>query len=347
VACVLYEMLTGEPPYTGGTAQAVLGRIIQGQPVSATELRKSVPAHVDAAIRKGLEKLPADRFTGAQEFARALGEPTFRHGESADTAAAAASSRWRIAALALAATTVLAVAAGLAGGFGSSEQKPAVLRMEIDPPGTMGYAGGWGRYLALAPDGSGIVYNDTLGSSNRTVGSLYYKPRGTVEGTLLPGTDGAHDVVFSPDGTWVAFIQNGRVVKRPVQGGATVTLAEDAGDNFTGLDWPEAGTILYEVDDGDMLVRIAEDGSQPADTVADPVSLRWAQGLPGGDAALLLNCPGCSLGVAAVGTHRVRPQRRSGFCHRVRPGGPNDGSRWHPPLRRCAHGQRLGRHGHR
>jgi serine/threonine-protein kinase len=149
------------------------------------------------------------------------------------------------------------------------------------------------------------VYSDTLGSNNRTVGSLYYKPRGTVEGTLLPGTEGAHDVVFSPDGLWVAFIQNGNVVKRPVQGGATVTLAEDAGDNFTGLDWLEDGTILYEVEDGDMLVRIAEDGSQPPDTVADPVSLRWAQGLPGGGAALLLNCPGCSLGVADFATGEI------------------------------------------
>ena len=53
LAAMLYEMLTGEPPYMGNTAQAVLGKIIQGTPVSATEIRKSVPANVDAAIRKG------------------------------------------------------------------------------------------------------------------------------------------------------------------------------------------------------------------------------------------------------------------------------------------------------
>ena len=66
LAAVLYEMLTGDPPYIGSTAQAVLGKIIQGEPVSATQIRKSVPLNVDAAIRKALEKLPADRFTGAQ-----------------------------------------------------------------------------------------------------------------------------------------------------------------------------------------------------------------------------------------------------------------------------------------
>ena len=81
LACVLYEMLVGEPPYIGNTAQTVLGKIIQGLPVSATSVRKSIPANVDAALRKALEKLPAGRFTGAQEFARALADPGFTHGE--------------------------------------------------------------------------------------------------------------------------------------------------------------------------------------------------------------------------------------------------------------------------
>ena len=46
---VLYEMLVGEPPYTGTSAQAILGKIIQGKPVSAAEERPTVPANVDAA----------------------------------------------------------------------------------------------------------------------------------------------------------------------------------------------------------------------------------------------------------------------------------------------------------
>ncbi|NIW38520.1 MAG: protein kinase, partial [Gemmatimonadetes bacterium] len=96
LACVLYEMLVGEPPYPGSTAQAVLGKIIQGVPVSATAVRKSIPAHVDAAIRKALEKLPADRFTGAHDFAKALADPTFRHGaEQASAAEGGVSGTWK------------------------------------------------------------------------------------------------------------------------------------------------------------------------------------------------------------------------------------------------------------
>ena len=81
LAAVLYETLVGDPPYVGRTAQAVLGKILQGAPVSATATRSSVPAQVDAAIRKGLEKLPADRFRAARDFAKALADPHFRHDE--------------------------------------------------------------------------------------------------------------------------------------------------------------------------------------------------------------------------------------------------------------------------
>ena len=99
LGAVLYEMLVGEPPYTGNTAQAVLGRIIAGELASATKERSSVPANVDAAIRKSLEKLPADRFTGAEYFARALADPGFRHGEAVATPVVGRRPSWQAAAL--------------------------------------------------------------------------------------------------------------------------------------------------------------------------------------------------------------------------------------------------------
>ena len=64
--CVLDEMLVGEPLYVGSSAQAVLA--------APTTTRASIPANVDAAIRKALERLPADRFTRAKDLARALGD---------------------------------------------------------------------------------------------------------------------------------------------------------------------------------------------------------------------------------------------------------------------------------
>jgi serine/threonine-protein kinase len=52
MGCVLYEMLVGEPPYTGSTAQAILGKIITSAPASVADQRKSVPTNVDAAIAR-------------------------------------------------------------------------------------------------------------------------------------------------------------------------------------------------------------------------------------------------------------------------------------------------------
>ena len=67
----------GSRPTRGGSAQAILGKIIQGKPVSAAEERPTVPANVDAAVRKALEKLPANRFKSAAGFAAGLNDPHF------------------------------------------------------------------------------------------------------------------------------------------------------------------------------------------------------------------------------------------------------------------------------
>ena len=72
LACVLYEMLAGEPPHTGPTAQAILARQQCEVPRSLRVLRPSVPVRVEAAIMKALAKAPADRFAGVAEFVNEL-----------------------------------------------------------------------------------------------------------------------------------------------------------------------------------------------------------------------------------------------------------------------------------
>ena len=72
LAAVLYEMLAGEPPVTGPTAQAMIAKLMTERPVHLRVVRSSVPEAVDAAVAKALDKTPADRFASAGEFARAL-----------------------------------------------------------------------------------------------------------------------------------------------------------------------------------------------------------------------------------------------------------------------------------
>ncbi len=75
LACVLYEMLAGEPPYTGPTAHAGLARRLVDPMPSLRATRETVPEHVESAIRRALAPAPADRFATATAFAEALEQP--------------------------------------------------------------------------------------------------------------------------------------------------------------------------------------------------------------------------------------------------------------------------------
>jgi serine/threonine-protein kinase len=75
LACVTYEMLVGEAPHVGRTTQAIVAKVITEQASRLTTRRETVPSHVDAAVHKALQKLPADRFASMADFAEALVNP--------------------------------------------------------------------------------------------------------------------------------------------------------------------------------------------------------------------------------------------------------------------------------
>ena len=75
LGAVLYEMLAGEPPFTGPTAQAIIAKRFSGEVPRVRHVRPSVPESVEQAVLRALAPVPADRFASAAEFARAL-QPT-------------------------------------------------------------------------------------------------------------------------------------------------------------------------------------------------------------------------------------------------------------------------------
>jgi len=75
LGAMTYEMLTGDPPFTGSTAQAIVAKVMTEKPASIRRLRERVPLQVEDAVITALEKLPADRFPTAAAFAEALNGP--------------------------------------------------------------------------------------------------------------------------------------------------------------------------------------------------------------------------------------------------------------------------------
>ena len=166
LACVLYEMLAGAPPFVASTRQGVLAKHVHEAPPLVASIRPDVSAAVDAVIARALSKVPADRYPGASEFAAALraaataprsiaSDATLPKPPGGDTPR----SRRRYFAMALDATLVMAVLA-IAGWFG------------------------WRSRFGGAPNG----FTDEL-SRRRNIAVLYFedRTRGQRAGPLVAG----------------------------------------------------------------------------------------------------------------------------------------------------------------
>ena len=75
LACVLYEMLAGEPPFTGPTAQMIITRRLTEEPRALRANRQGVSASIEKAVATALSRIPADRFASVSAFAQAIEVP--------------------------------------------------------------------------------------------------------------------------------------------------------------------------------------------------------------------------------------------------------------------------------
>ena len=138
LASVLYEMLAGQPPHSGGSAQQIIMKIITEQAVPVTALRRTVPPNVEASIARALEKLPADRFDSARAFSEALGNASFMTAGGAAVMRDAGGARRGVSMLTLGAVVAVAVVA--TAGLTWALKRPVALpdaptvRVPVDLP---------------------------------------------------------------------------------------------------------------------------------------------------------------------------------------------------------------------
>ncbi len=259
---VLYEMLTGEPPHTGASAQAIIMKIVAEDVQPVTELRKSVPPHVAAATAKSLEKLPADRFGTAKELAEALTNQAFMlpSMEPGSVGKGAGRSRvWSVLPWAVAAT---AVGIMLVRGPAASTDAPRSWNIALPDSFPMVFVGegtfGLGYpALDISPDGSLIVYVGQIEGTTQ----LFVRPTDGFDVRALSGTTGAFHPFFSPDGQEIAFFADEQLKRIPVEGGnvSVVTEAPDA----AGGSWSEDDEIVVSIQDGSAVIVVRSNGLEP------------------------------------------------------------------------------------
>ena len=164
---VLYEMLAGEPPYTGATAQAILARRFSEAPRPLRTLRDTIPDQIEQAVQKALAKAPADRFSTAQQLADALATTAPATAPVVAGAVPASprlrAARWRYV-VAAGLATVLALGVWLVAARRGARPPPggvasaslAVLPFSVSPGGSFAYLGeGMVDLLSRSLDGAG------------------------------------------------------------------------------------------------------------------------------------------------------------------------------------------------
>jgi eukaryotic-like serine/threonine-protein kinase len=216
LGAMTYEMLSGDPPFTGSTAQAIVAQVLTEEPRPLIVRRRSIPPEVEQAVLTALEKLPADRFGSAQEFAAALnGASAVRRPSRRAPPAAARPASWRSLLPLVLGAIAIAAASYLLGARRSYSVGPALTfgqatKVTWDP--------GLEVLPAISPDGKTVAY--ASGSVQRM--RVFVRPVAGGRGIAL--TDDTTQVQahprWSPDGSRVLFLERGGVVSVPATGGA-------------------------------------------------------------------------------------------------------------------------------
>jgi hypothetical protein len=251
LGALTYEMFTGEAPHVGSTAQAIIAKLMTEDVRPLTVLRRNVPPAVDAAVRHALEKLPADRWATANEFAAALqnrGDAALRSAyPQPETRSEAAVTTWRPRAREVTAWLVAGVAiAAFAFTLKAlhTAPKPQVVRTVLDlTPGdrlanTLLVAGTTCGWIAVSPAGDRLAYVVAGAAGSRTVIRRIDELNAReIANKALAGLG------FSPDGKWLAYSDGLEVRKLPVDGGMSVTLGS-APETVRGMTWTDADLLV-------------------------------------------------------------------------------------------------------
>jgi serine/threonine-protein kinase len=282
LGCVLYEMLTGQPPFAGEDGFA--NRFTSAPPLPSTS-RRNLPAAVDAIVARALALDPRNRYPTAGDFGRALAEVgnlSFAPSPAGQARGKGERLRQRGTLYALIALAIFLSGTALWGWMRPAPPQQ-VLRytLVVDSTQAMVQGSSSSGRLAISPDGSTLAY---VGGPGR---QLLIRPRNQLRAIAVSGTESATTPFFSPDGQQIGFV-SGRNLETVSRNGGAPTLVTDSLVDVAGASWGGDGFIYADGLGRGSLVRVeAKPGAVPKsftvlDTAKGEIDHRWPDVLPNG-----------------------------------------------------------------
>jgi predicted Ser/Thr protein kinase len=262
---MVYEMATGKRAFEGKTQASLIAAILEREPPPMSSLQPMTPPALDRVVKRCLAKDRDDRWQTARDLEVEL-KWIAEGGSQAGPAPTRAMKGFRALgrrALILSVGIFLLGAAIASLATWNLKPSPAppsqpVSRTVITLP-TGQQLGGLenGSAVALSPDGTHLVYVARQGSMQR----LYLRAMDGLESTPIPGTEGAVNPFFSPDGHWLGFFAGGALKRVSVSGGAAFTLS--VASNPGGASWGSHGMIIFAPTQVGALQQVPDAGGTP------------------------------------------------------------------------------------
>jgi serine/threonine protein kinase len=290
--CVLYELLTRKRAFRCETLGDTIVAVLEKEP-DWQALPETTPLSIRALLRRCLQKEMNKRARDAGdariEIEEALAAPV-----TAELTTAAPTKGFHALgrrALILCAGIFLlgaAIASIAVWNLKPSPSQPVSRYVITLPPGQQLTGPDSGPAVALSPDGTHIAYVARQGGAQQ----IYLRAMDSLETRPIPGTEGATDPFFSPDGQWLGFFAGRKLMKLSVSGGAAVTVGDASIP--CGASWGSQGMIAFAPTNISGLQQVPDGGGTPQPLTRlekGEVSHRWPEFLPGGKAVLFAAGP--------------------------------------------------------
>jgi Tol biopolymer transport system component/tRNA A-37 threonylcarbamoyl transferase component Bud32 len=244
---VVYEMATGKRAFEGKSQASLIAAILEREPPTMSSLQPMTPPALDRTIRTCLAKDVDSRWQSASDLEREFKWISESGSQVALAPAAAVKGLRTLSRRGMIIIVGVVLLASAIGSLATLNLRQAVAptllpvtRTVINLSAGQQLAGlDNGPAIALSPDGSHLVYVARQGG----VQQIYLHAMDSLESNPIPGTEGASNPFFSPDGQWLGFFAGGKLMKVSASGGAAIALGEASLP--VGASWGNQGTIAF------------------------------------------------------------------------------------------------------